>query len=366
MNSPLTILYDGWPLVYEPNHPAALHLYALLTHLPATIQASLALPAEPGKHLTLPNTIQIAIVELPDTPRARLSWEQRRLPDLAHRVGAQLVHLTHAHPALFASRNTVISPTSLLGPQERTFGLPGRLRAAVSAGGMASARGLFWPGDLPAPDKRGDTFSLPPFVHPDFSPQTDPDNSRLSPPLPETFILYHGPYDSSAVERLLSAWTWGAGALGELYPLVLLGTNSSDQELVSRLALAYQVQDVLQMLPLVPLAEIPAIYQACTALFHPAPTAPWGGAVRHALACGKPVVALESPMADALVGPAAYLVSSNDARSLGAALITVIVETELADQLAAAAVNRSAHWRDPAFSDALHKTYRRVLGDEER
>ncbi len=71
-------------------------------------------------------------------------------------------------------------------------------------------------------------------------------------------------------------------------------------------------------------------------------------------------------MADALVGPAAYLVPAEETRSLGAALITVIVETEVADRLASAAVKRSARWHDPSFGAALHTAYRRVLGDEER
>ena len=137
MRAPLTILYDGWPLHYEPNHPAALHLFALLTQLPPSIQALLALPAEPGELLALPDAIQIECVEIPNNPIARLSWEQRRLPELARRFGARLVHLTHANPALFATPNTVISPTSLLDRQEWTSSLPGRLRAAVSAGGIA-------------------------------------------------------------------------------------------------------------------------------------------------------------------------------------------------------------------------------------
>jgi glycosyltransferase involved in cell wall biosynthesis len=364
MSATLTILYDGWPLVYEPNRPAALHLYALLACLPASIQAVLALPGELADPLALPASVQIEYKPTTDNPKARLSWEQRRLPELARRHGAQLVHLTHAHPALFNTPNTMISPTSPVSQRERPSSLPGRLRAAVSAGGMSQAAGVFWPQDLPLPDRRGRYHPLPPMVHPDFSPQAV---NAISPPaaftLPETFVLYHGPFDVTTLERLLSAWTWGAGALGQLYPLVLLGAQPIDKEEISRLARTFEVDDVLHTLPLIPLADIPFIYRACTALFHPAAPTPWGGAIRHALACGKPVVALESAVTDALVGPAAYLVPAGETRSLGAALITVIVETEVADRLASAAVKRSARWHDPSFGAALDAAYRQVLSE---
>ena len=41
--TPTRVLYDGWTLVRQPNHPAALHLLALLENLPADVQANLAL-----------------------------------------------------------------------------------------------------------------------------------------------------------------------------------------------------------------------------------------------------------------------------------------------------------------------------------
>ncbi len=84
--------------------------------------------------------------------------------------------------------------------------------------------------------------------------------------------------------------------------------------------------------PLIP-PEIPALYRRASALFHPAPVTPWGGPVRHALASGAPVVALETGLSSAMVGPAAYLVPGEDDRAMGAALITVIVEDEVREQL---------------------------------
>ena len=103
------------------------------------------------------------------------------------------------------------------------------------------------------------------------------------------------------------------------------------------------------------------IYQGCSALFHPAPLSPWGGAVSWALACGKPVVAAESALTDALVGPAAYLAPLDDARALGAALITVLVEEEVAEKLSLAAQKQAAGWHSPAFGQELLAAYQEIL-----
>ena len=102
------------------------------------------------------------------------------------------------------------------------------------------------------------------------------------------------------------------------------------------------------------------LYEGCTALFHPAPVSPWGGAVRRALACGKPVVAAEGALASALVGPAAYLAPMDDPRALAAALITVVVEEEVAENLSKAACQRASAWKIESFGERLGVLYARL------
>jgi glycosyltransferase involved in cell wall biosynthesis len=96
-------------------------------------------------------------------------------------------------------------------------------------------------------------------------------------------------------------------------------------------------------------------------LFHPAPIAPWGAPERHALACGKPVVASENLFSDALFGPAAYLAPAGDARALGAALITVVVEDSVAENLSQAARQRAESWLDQGFGQKLYEAYLLLL-----
>ena len=116
----------------------------------------------------------------------------------------------------------------------------------------------------------------------------------------------------------------------------------------------------MRSLPPVELSFVAEIYRACAALFHPAAISPWGSPVRYALACGRPVVAAEDRFTDALVGPAAYLVPANNARALGAAVITVVVEEEVSERLSEAARQRAAAWDKDAFSQALLTAYQTI------
>jgi glycosyltransferase involved in cell wall biosynthesis len=77
-------------------------------------------------------------------------------------------------------------------------------------------------------------------------------------------------------------------------------------------------------------------------------------------------VALETPFTDALVGAAGYLVPGDPQdpavqRSLGAALITLFVEEEIAEALAEAARQRAAGWRSGNFASSLLSVYKQIL-----
>jgi len=212
-------------------------------------------------------------------------------------------------------------------------------------------------------------------VHPAFLP--DGSSPGLAQPiqenpedldLPETYLLYHGPGDEIALHLLLDAWSWAAASIGEYYPLVLLGLDNPAQDRLAELLAEYQLTGTARPLPPLSLSALATVYRNCHALFHPAEVSPWGDPARMALACGKPLVGLETERAVTLVGAAGYLVSPNESypekcRSLGAALITVVVEDSLADTLSQAARERAAAWKFEMFSNSLREFYRALLHD---
>ena len=373
----LTVLYDGWPLAYEPNSPGAIHLMTMLADHPASAQAVVALPA--ASFHPLPEGIISRIAPTPEGESGRLGWEQRTLPRLAVELGASLVHLTCGGPALFSSVTSVISPAAFQARRdawqlrEKRAGVAARLREALAEGGMARSGCLFWPSDLPAPSEAIPIRLLPPAVplafreqgYPAEEPATQDELRRLlnatGVELPETYILYHGPGNRATLQRLLDAWSWAAGSIGEYYPLLVAGLDGPAQRELNSLSAEHDMAETVRGLPILPLQALAALYRGCHAVFHPAPISPWGDPLRLALASAKPVVSLESPLTNALVGPAGYLIPAGNAdqinRASGAALITVVVEEELAALLSQAARERAAAWSGSGFADGLGEAY---------
>jgi len=358
----IRVLYDGWPLAYQPNSPEALHLLALLEQRQPEVHHSVALPADPPGWLPAGAAVHVAAGE--DSPRARLKWEQSTLPRLANELHADLLHLTSAHPPLFGKSRSLVSPAEF-PTGERQTGFVAHLREAVSSGGMAKLRGLLWPADLSAPTMphfSTQIYSLPAEPCPDDTDgvsrsQLEAENLAL----PETYILVHSPHTLLSLRQLLDAWSWADGSIGEYYPLLLLGLDSKGRERLSRLLADYALGQSVQILPPLHPGAIPALVQGSSAVFHPAPLPPWGSIARLALSYGKPLVASESPLADALAGPAAYLAPETNPRALGAGLITVIIEEDIAQNLSQAGRERAASWGASMFGEKLFATYEAVL-----
>jgi hypothetical protein len=377
----MKVLYDGWPLVFQPNSAAALHTLTLLARLPQEIEAILALPA-PSRH-PLPARVSQRLIHTRNSAFAQLRWEQRCIPALANKEGVDLVHLTGDFPALFGPAINIISPSGF--DLKRLYNLRSRLRqplvtrlrSALAQGGASRLRGVMWPDDLPDPGIQAPLLHLPPVVHPAF----DPDDAGASwtvttaagaglkqlsiEDLPETFVLSHGPASEADLGLLFNAWAWAAGAIGGYYPLLLVGQQSANQR-IQAMAAERGLTGTVQVLPSLDLESLVLLYRRCSALFHPATVSPWGGPGRLALVSHKAVVSLENRFSDALFGSAAYLVPEQngaalDARTLGAALITVIVEQGVREALVQEASQRTAAWNSPQFEQELINAYQKLL-----
>jgi glycosyltransferase involved in cell wall biosynthesis len=345
----IRVLHNGWPLLYAPASAAARHVRTLLALAPTNIELLLALPAEKAVD-SIPKNVRIIHAAEGD----RGTWEQGALPRMAEEHGAAWIHTTNLAASLFGKTPTVVSPMNSDQAHKTESGLRGRLAAAQGWGGLARAT-ILWPEDLPAPKLPGTILTLPPVVHPAFIPKQSVAPTELG--LPEEYLLYHGASDEQTLLRLLESWTWAAASIGELYPLVILGLDQSAKDFLEKRLPEFHVQDSVRILQEVAFEQIPALYQNCAAVIHTGAPAPWGGALRQALACGKAVVAHQEPLTEALVGSAAYLVAPEDLRSFGAAIITVVVDEKVRKSLEDAARQRSARWEAEAFSAGLSKIY---------
>jgi glycosyltransferase involved in cell wall biosynthesis len=234
-----------------------------------------------------------------------------------------------------------------------------RLRSALGRGGTARAR-LAWPDDIPSPQETGDPVRLAAFVDPKYRPHDffTPPRIEGAPEIPPTFFLVHIRPDREAVRRALEAWTWASGPIGDVYPLLFLDLPEELQDYARMLAREHHLGETFGFYPTVSPADLHLLYQAASAVFHPQETAPWHSPLRLGLACGVPVVGLETAVSGAIAGPAAYLVPGDDPRGLGSALIAVIVKDELRKQLKDAAVRRVETWSTERFKAGLGDLYR--------
>ncbi len=115
--------------------------------------------------------------------------------------------------------------------------------------------------------------------------------------------------------------------------------------------------ETVQFYPPVPPTQLHLLYQAASAIFHPAPIDPWSSPLRYGIACAKPVVGIETALAGHVAGPAAYFASADDPRGLGAALISVIVRDDIRKQLVDHARKRAANWSGSVLKEGLERIY---------
>ena len=360
----IKIIYDGWSLVHAPLSPAALHLQALLEHCPSEVKPVCAAPGP--VNMSLPRRVDLVEAPAAGTPWGHLAWEAHLLPGLVRKHKANLLHTFSPGPALMA-KAAVMSPAGYdplwetpdpPHPPDPPPGLLARLGEGTASGGLARLRAVFWPSDLPAPNLPASIVRMPP-IYLEESAQT-PSNGHARPELPPAYVLYHGSYAPRLVAALLAAWSWAAGPVGESTPLLLLGVQDGELNRIKSAVQESKLEETVRVLSGVSLAAVPALYQGCSALVHLGPVSPWGSPLYQALAAGRPVVGFSSPYIEARLGPAGYLAAPGDTRTLGAALITVIVEESISESLVQAAQKRTATWKAAEFEMRLLEVYRQV------
>jgi glycosyltransferase involved in cell wall biosynthesis len=185
--------------------------------------------------------------------------------------------------------------------------------------------------------------------------------------LPETYVLYLGGFQPHKnVRNLLAAWTWCDGALGEGYPLVIAGKLPEPGDRFYEDLPGYAKQLNLDYVRFVgPIAEEdkPAVYRGAACFVFPSRYEGFGLPLLEALACGVPVVTTAAASIPEVVGEAAYLVPDpDDTRALGAAIIAVVVNSDVVDRLTSAAREQVKKFSWQKTVEETVAVYRKVLG----
>ncbi|MEP7358099.1 MAG: glycosyltransferase family 1 protein, partial [Anaerolineales bacterium] len=279
-------------------------------------------------------------------------FEQWQFPRACGRLRAEVAHVPYWAPPLSSPAPIVVTVHDLIPkllPEYRggaAVQLYTALVSAATAGAslvltdsQASAQDIEKALGVPAAKVRAVYLAAGPQYTPKGEWQVD-DPIRAKYGLTEGYVLYLGGFDPRKnVRGLLSAWTWASGSIGQGYPLVIAGRlpepGGVGFEDYPALAKELDVADTVKFIGAVEEADKPALYRGATVFTYPSRYEGFGLPPLEAMACGVPVVTTTGGSLPEVMGKAGYLVPPEDTRTFGAAILTVVVEPSVHDDLSA-------------------------------
>lgn len=346
----MRLAINGW-FLSKPYTGTGQYLRGLLGHLPA-VAPDLDIHVLSPVEAELPPGCNLHVIKTGRSGFGKVRFEQWEFRRLAHHLGADLLHVPYWAPPLRSSLPFVVTIHDiipLLLPDYRGS-IWTRLYTAMVSAATQGAEIVIADSDssrqdlldhLDLPDHKVCTIHL--GVGQEYQPseliEVDP-SIREKYSLPQDYVLYLGGFDHRKnVNRLLEAWTWVDAAIGEQYTLVVAGQLPSyaDGRLFHDLpSLAHRlgVIDSVQFIGLVDEDDKPALYQGAACFVYPSSYEGFGLPPLEAMACNTPVITSARSSLAEVVGNAAYLVEDpEDGRALGAAIISLVVDGALADNL---------------------------------
>jgi hypothetical protein len=283
------------------------------------------------------------------------TFDQLTFPRAARRSGAQLLLYLHPSAPIAGPAPTVIWYGDGVNPLAKGR-QGGRLARSLAQAGMHAAAAVLRSVDMPADPIDVRWVAVPPSVPSAFFADETAPAAPTPADLPEAFVL--AVCESTAVlPLLLAAWTWVESSLGDTYVLLLAAHNEEARHAAQLAADRMGVSETVRSVVLADEAW-PAVFRRAATLLH-AGERQNAAALRWALASDLPVAALATPASESIVGTASYLVSPPEARALGAACLTLLVEEEIAASLREKGSERARSYRPeaaaPAWAAALRE-----------
>jgi len=359
MDAPLRIAVNARAL--EQDRPPFVRLTA--AHVVDRLAAEEDLRLELFATEPLPNSVLVGSTTQVLSPSSgalrSASFDQLAFPQAARRSHAQL--LLYLHPS---------APISGPAPSVCWYGdgnstvtkgrEASRLDRSLARAGLRGAAAVLRPVDSPAEPIDVRWVAVPPSVPLAFFAGVDA--AAVPSDLPEAFVLAVCE-PKAAMPLLLAAWTWVESSLGDTYGLLLTASNEEERQAsqlaADRMGLAESVRSVV-------LADeaYPAVFHRAAALLHGGERSN-AAALRWALAGGLPVAVPATAISESIVGPAGYLVSP-EARALGAACLTLLVEEEIAVSLREKGRARAGSYRPEVAGPAWAGVLRQIATERVR
>ena len=349
----MRIVYNGWFLAHNPHTGSGQYLRALLEWLPRVApehEYHVVVPAGDGAPTPAPAGVQLHSVLCGGSNLAKVRFEQLLFPRACRALRADLAHVPYWAPPLSSPAPIIVTIHDLI-PRllpayrgGRAVQLYTALVSAATSGAalvltdsQASANDIQRELKLPASKVRAVYLAAGPEYGPKGDWQVD-DPIRAKYGLEEGYVLYMGGFDARKnVRGLLSAWTWADASIGQGYPLVLAGKlpqpDGAMFEDYPALAKELDIADTVKFVGHVEEADKPALYRGASVFVYPSRYEGFGLPPLEAMSCGVPVVTTTAGSLPEVMGSAAYLLPPDDTRNFAAAIITLVVEPSVHDEM---------------------------------
>jgi glycosyltransferase involved in cell wall biosynthesis len=240
--------------------------------------------------------------------------------------------------APWRSSMPVVATAGLAAPPARGRGW--RLRHALSRASLRTASAVLLADDLPDRPDVKNIRRVPPLVPEAFLRPDDSEPDAMSGGSDGRARVLAWAENVEGVRRTLAAWTWVDASVGDSFRLTLLCATLPWARRAIDEARAIGLEGSVETQMMNAPEDLPRLYRKAVALVHAGPV-PTPQIFRWALAADVPVAAENSTGAASVLGPAGYLTKELDMRALGAAVLTLLVEESVADDLRRRGIERA-------------------------
>lgn len=332
---------------------------------------------EPGPE-AVPPSVQVLAVPVGAGEVDKVKFEQSGFPRACKACGATIAHVPYFGGPLRSPVPLVVTVhdlTTLLVPEYHRGFKKRAYNALVSAAARGASHVITdsFSSKLDIVDHLGipeeDVTAIYLGVGPEYTPR---ENSLVDMAvlrkydLPDFYVFYLGGYElHKNVINLLHAHTYVAQAVGDQYPLALAGRKPADSNDVypdyDRYLREAGLEKYVRWIGMVDEADKPVLYRNAEVFVFPSRQEGFGLPPLEAMACGAPVVTSNSASLPEVVGSAGFTIDPDDPRAMAGAIISVLVQEQLAAELRQQGPVQAAKftWEATATETAL--VYDRVL-----
>lgn len=377
------VAINGW-FWNQPWTGSGQYVRNLVNHLhtlDAQLSMTLVLPNHVKTAADVPGEVKVTTARsLRGGNWGKLWFEQRAFPAAVRNLNADIAHVPYwgtpfsTKPARLVT--SILDLIPLLLPAYRGGILSALYTSLVAATADGSAHII----TLSDASKRdiADHLEIEPTritvthlgvddrFHPKIGAEHDPAVQKKYD-LPDEFVLYLGSFDMRKnINSLLLAWTYVGPSLGEGVPLILAGRQPAEWKAplfpdLKAYASELEIEPYVRWLGEVDEVDKVSLYRLAKTVVFPSKYEGFGLPVLEAMACGTPVVAGNQSSIPEVAGEAAYLVDPQDARSMGAAILAVMIQDDLHSHLSNAGRGQVTNFSWRKTAQQTRAVYEKVM-----